>query len=352
MKKNVAAQKIGGQMVSATDGSAFTGAVTVYVCGDGGSQVVGTVGAGACTHEGNGYHTYAPDQAETNYDLIAFTFTGTGAVPATVQVFTDSQTGDSYAVVTNATYGLSALEALVDELETRLTAARAGYLDNLSGGAVALDSTVAKAATALSNLVWTDAKAGYLTGAVALEATLTAIKGAGWTTETLAAIDALLDAIKLKTDALNTAAVTVSSGISGSALTFYVGATWSEAITGLTIPSDWTKILFTVKKTDGDAESAALLQVQVSNPGVAADGLIRLNGAAPGTGEDAGASLTVNQVGGSVTPKLHQTPMAALMPRSCRWDLKVLTSDSPVEGTLLVAPSAAEIKWPVTRSTS
>ncbi len=37
----------------------------------------------------------------------------------------------------NATYGLSAIETLIDDLETRLTAARAGYLDNLSAGAVA-----------------------------------------------------------------------------------------------------------------------------------------------------------------------------------------------------------------------
>lgn len=66
MKKNVAGQAIGAQMCSATDGSAFTGAVTVYVCGDAGAQAVGSVGAGACTHEGNGYHTYAPAQAETN----------------------------------------------------------------------------------------------------------------------------------------------------------------------------------------------------------------------------------------------------------------------------------------------
>jgi len=43
--------------------------------------------------------------------------------------------------------------------------------------------------------VWTPTKAGYLTGAVALEATLTAIKGAGWTTETLVAIKTVLDAI-------------------------------------------------------------------------------------------------------------------------------------------------------------
>lgn len=88
MQKNVSGQKIGAQLVSATDGSAFTGAVTVYVTGDAGTQAVGSVGSGACTHEGNGYHTYAPSQSETNYDLCAFTFVGTGAVPVTVQVFT------------------------------------------------------------------------------------------------------------------------------------------------------------------------------------------------------------------------------------------------------------------------
>lgn len=88
MRKNVAGQNIGAQLVSATDGSAFTGSVTVRITGDAGTQAVGTVGSGACTHEGNGYHTYAPSQAETNYDLIAFTFTGSGAIPVTVQVFT------------------------------------------------------------------------------------------------------------------------------------------------------------------------------------------------------------------------------------------------------------------------
>lgn len=88
MQKNVAGQKIGAELVSASDGSAFTGSVTVYVTGDAGTQAVGSVGSGACTHEGNGYHTYAPAQAETNYTLIAFTFVGTGAIPVTIQVFT------------------------------------------------------------------------------------------------------------------------------------------------------------------------------------------------------------------------------------------------------------------------
>ena len=88
MIKNTASQAVGAQMVSATDGSAFTSTVTVYVTGDNGAQGLGSVGSGVCTHEGNGYHSYAPAQAETNYDHVAFTFIGTGAVPATVQVYT------------------------------------------------------------------------------------------------------------------------------------------------------------------------------------------------------------------------------------------------------------------------
>ncbi len=95
MIKNTAGQSIGVQMINASDGTAFTGSVTVSVTGDAGTQATGSVGSGACTHEGNGYHTYTPSQAETNYSLIAFTFTGTGAVPQTVQVYTI--TGDAYA---------------------------------------------------------------------------------------------------------------------------------------------------------------------------------------------------------------------------------------------------------------
>lgn len=109
MKKNVSGQKVGAQLVSATDGSAFTGSVTVSVTGDAGTQATGSVGSGACTHEGNGYHTYAPAQAETNYDLVAFTFTGTGAVPATVQIYTTfPQTVD------NAT-NISAIKTTTDK---------------------------------------------------------------------------------------------------------------------------------------------------------------------------------------------------------------------------------------------
>lgn len=94
MIKNTSGQRVGVQMVTAADGSAFTGSVTVAVTVDAGTQATGSVGSGACTHEGNGYHTYAPAQAETNGDLVAYTFTGSGAIPRTVQVYT--RAGDPF----------------------------------------------------------------------------------------------------------------------------------------------------------------------------------------------------------------------------------------------------------------
>lgn len=166
MIKNTAGQKIGAQLITASDGSAFTGSVTVAVTVDAGTQATGSVGSGACAHEGGGYHTYAPAQAETNGDLIAFTFSGTGAVPVTVQVYTipgvlptaaalqiiddnvDAilvDTADMQPKLGTPAVSVSAdiadVESKVDDLEGRLTTARAGYLDNLSAGAVALEST-------------------------------------------------------------------------------------------------------------------------------------------------------------------------------------------------------------------
>ena len=84
MFRNTASQIVGAQMVSASDGSAFTGTVSCSVTKDGGTQ---GAGGGTVTHEGNGFHSYTPTQAETDAAHVAFTFTGTGAVPCTVQVY-------------------------------------------------------------------------------------------------------------------------------------------------------------------------------------------------------------------------------------------------------------------------
>lgn len=86
MKKNVAGQVTGVQLINSADGTAFTGTATVLITIDGGTQSAS--GGTGPTHEGNGYHTYLPTQAETNGDQIGFTYTGSGAVTSTVQVYT------------------------------------------------------------------------------------------------------------------------------------------------------------------------------------------------------------------------------------------------------------------------
>lgn len=77
--------------------------------------------------------------------------------------------------VTSVAFSLSGVGTNVSTLLTRLSAARAGYLDNLSAGAVALASAVQ---TLIDRL--TAARAGYLdnlsAGAVAQQATATAIQ--------------------------------------------------------------------------------------------------------------------------------------------------------------------------------
>src|SRR5438128_9485737 len=85
--RNTASQKIGAQLASATDGSQYTtGPVSIFVTLDAGTQTAGTGGAGV--HEGEGYWTYSPSQAETDGILCAYTFIGSGAVPQTIQIFT------------------------------------------------------------------------------------------------------------------------------------------------------------------------------------------------------------------------------------------------------------------------
>lgn len=100
MKKNVASQNIAAQLNSRTDGSPLTSAVSVLVTGDNGTQ---TAGGGTLTHKGNGAWNYAPTQAETNFDHIAFTFTHTSGVDVTLNVYTTfPQTGDSFTKVNTA----------------------------------------------------------------------------------------------------------------------------------------------------------------------------------------------------------------------------------------------------------
>lgn len=236
MKRNVASQKIGAQMVSATDGSAFTSSVTVYVTIDAGTQAIGSVGSGACTHEGNGYHTYAPAQAETNGDLVAFTFIGTGAVPGTVQVFTSfPQTGDAFdrlgapagASVSAdvAAVKVDTAAILVDTgttLDARIPAALVSGRMDVSVGAMAanvLTATAINADAITAAKVAADVTTEIQTG-LATAANLSIVAGY---------LDTEIAAIKAKTDNLPAAPAAVSDIPTAAAV---ADAVWDEALAG------------------------------------------------------------------------------------------------------------------------
>ena len=82
-----------------------------------------------------------------------------GAVALAATALSDTTWTDAKAAFID--HAISTVDTNVDTLLTRITAARAGYLDNLSAGAVAL------AATALTDVTWTDAKAVFLDHSIA-----------------------------------------------------------------------------------------------------------------------------------------------------------------------------------------
>lgn len=267
MKKNVASQTVGAQMVDATTGAAFTGSVTVYVTGDAGTQAVGSVGSGACTHEGNGYHSYAPSQAETNYDHVAFTFIGTGAVPVTVQTWTHfPQTGDSFARI-GAPVGASisadvaavktqtgAIETDTQDIQSRLPAALVSGRIDASVGAMANNTMTAAAAAAD---LTTELQTGLATSSAlsTLQTTADNIYGV---------VDTEVAAIKAKTDNLPSDPADASD----------IASAFSTVNSNLTTIANYidTEVAAIKAKTDNlpsDPASASTIAASFSSAGAA-----------------------------------------------------------------------------------
>lgn len=179
MKKNVASQSVGAEMITAADGTAFTGAVSVLVTIDNGTQTAG--GGTAPAHEGNGYHSYTPTQAETNGDHIAFTFTGTGAIPATIQVYTNfPQTQDHTTAIDNVDTAVDLIKSdtttiLDDTSTTGVIVAtnndKAGY--SISGTKTTLDALNDIAATSIVSGGAITTSAGAVSNVTTVATTIT-----------------------------------------------------------------------------------------------------------------------------------------------------------------------------------
>lgn len=143
-----------------------------------------------------------------------------------------------------------------------------------------------------------------------------------------------LAAIRLVTDALDVSQVVYAPASNAGHLRITGGLTFEAAVSGLVIPSDWAAAIWTVKYSAAQPDSAAVLQVWVSNPGLGTDGLQRLNGGtveAPLAASDGG--LTVDQAGGWVDLYLGDEVTAQLLPYvGLGWDIKVLDAQGESVG--------------------
>ncbi len=134
------------------------------------------------------YQIGLPDAViATGVDSVGIHFKGaTNMAPLPIEIqLIDNTNKDIYdrigaPAAASIAADLVVIDNFVDELESRLTALRAGYLDNLSAGAVA------QSATALSTADWTGARAGYLDelAAANIPADIDDIKGATFDTAT------------------------------------------------------------------------------------------------------------------------------------------------------------------------
>ena len=193
-------------------------------------------------------------------------------------------------------------------------------------------NTAAITAAAVADAVWDEAKADHVAaGSVgkqlsdaALEATLTAIKGAGWTNETLAAIDVLIDAIKAKTDALDVSSVTVVTSVNGSTITILRGDTFSGALTDIGALTDYVSLDFTVKESYAKTDDEATIRIRKNASGTS-DGLMRLNGAAA-TSSALGSIAIDDLATGDITITLDETATDDLSTGTYVYDIQMISA--------------------------
>jgi len=283
----------------------------------------------------------------------AATVTITGTNPykwaVTLPSLTAGQRVDMYITATIATIATAGIVAS-EQADTSLLS---------DGVAVASIATDAITAAALKADAVTEIQSG-----LALEATLTAIKGAGWSTETLAALDALIDgikaktdqltfttankvdasatvdptgiatsaalavvdanvdAIKVKTDALDNSAVTFVTAVNGTAITILRGDTFECSISDLGSLASYVSLDFTVKANKTQADTEALIRIRLNATGLT-DGLLTLNGATPSSADDGSIAIT-DAAAGDITITLAASCTDDLATGTYAYDVQLI----------------------------
>lgn len=191
---------------------------------------------------------------------------------------------------------LDTVDNFVDDLEGRLTSTRAGYLDNLSAGAVPTAAQIATAVWAAS--VRTLSSFGTLVADVATAVWAT-------TTRTLSSFGTLIaDIWAYASRTLTQSGASVAATVAGTTITAVRGDTFSAALTNLGAITGYLNIWFTVKLHDEDTDAESVLQLDSDH------GLLYANGA---TATAANGSIAVDDIPtGDITVKVAASVMATM----------------------------------------
>ncbi|MCK9597634.1 MAG: hypothetical protein M0R06_01260 [Sphaerochaeta sp.] len=153
--------------------------------------------------------------------------------------------------------------------------------------------------------------------------------------------------------ATRTLTQTVSSAtaaMTGATLNMTYGVTYTTTLSGMTIPSDWSKIYLTIKKNKRDVETAAILQILETSGGAAADGAKYVDGVAATATQQAQASLTVSQAAGTIVVYVQDDLMDDFASDYHALDYDVKYVDTDGDSALLCENGIANIEYTPTRT--
>lgn len=242
--------------------------------------------------------------------------------------------GSAYRILPQTTMtaasGLTAISAQSGWITVRNGDVLTCYVDGLAGDTTTPDwstrwfELAAVAAPDNTGIAAIQAKTDQLTFTTPnkVDATATVDTTGIATSAALAVVDANVDAIKLKTDLLDVSSVTVSTPISGTAITILRGDTFECSISDLGSLASYVSLDFTVKADKSEADSAALIRIRLNATGLT-DGLLTLNGATPSNADDGSIAIT-DAAAGDITITLAASCTDDLATGTYAYDVQLI----------------------------
>jgi len=303
-----------------------------------------------------GAFTYIETDTGTNVDISAATavgaYTSTGDKLIMVDVSIDAVAGNgdyvmyvtrqiggsgsAYRILPQTTMaaasGLTAISGQSGWITVRNGDVLTCYVDGLAGDTSTPDwstrwfELAAVAAPDNTGIAAIQAKTDQLTFTTPnkVDATATVDPTGIATSAALAVVDANVDAIKAKTDALDVSSVTVVAAVNGTTITILRGDTFSGVFTNIGALTDYVSIDFTVKEAYSKTDDEATIRIRKNASGTS-DGLMRLNGAAASS--SALGSIAIDDLAsGDITITLDETATDDLSTGTYVYDIQMISA--------------------------